>query len=141
MDFQTLLAEADVISVHTPLTPETKGLLDGEALGKMKPEAFLVNTSRGPVVILDDLLQALDQGKLSGAALDVYPEEPPDVSHPIFQHPHFIGTPHASFYSEESVENLQRMSAGQVFQCLSGQTPDNIVNPEYANHAPRTGRN
>ncbi|MCZ6645144.1 MAG: hypothetical protein O7B79_02785, partial [SAR324 cluster bacterium] len=59
---------------------------------------------------------------------------------PIFQHPHFIGTPHASFYSEESVENLQRICAGQVYECLSGGTPDNIVNPDYRNHSPRFER-
>ena len=137
VDFQTLLANSDILSLHVPLTPETRGLIGREALGSMKQGAFLVNTSRGPVVVPDDLLVSLQEGRLAGAALDVYPEEPPDLGHPLFRHPHFIGTPHASFYSEESVENLQRMSAGQVFQCLSGNTPDNIVNPQYATAPPR----
>jgi phosphoglycerate dehydrogenase-like enzyme len=106
----------------------------------MKPGAFLINTARGGVVEPDAVLGGLEEGPLAGAALDVYPEEPPDLSHPLFSHPHFIGTPHASFYSEESVENLQHLSAGQVFQCLSGQTPDNIVNPDYVNHTPRFAR-
>ncbi|MEE8436164.1 MAG: C-terminal binding protein [bacterium] len=137
VDFQTLLANSDILSIHVPLTPETTGLIGREALGSMKQGAFLVNTSRGPVVVPDDLFVSLEEGRLAGAALDVYPEEPPDLGHALFQHPQFIGTPHASFYSEESVENLQRMSAGQVFQCLSGNTPDNIVNPQYAAAPPR----
>ncbi|MCZ6728267.1 MAG: C-terminal binding protein [SAR324 cluster bacterium] len=140
VDFPTLLAEADMLSVHVPLTDGTRGLLGAQALARMKPGALLVNTSRGPVVDVDALLAALQEERLAGAALDVYPVEPPQLSHPIFQHPHFIGTPHASFYSEESVENLQRICAGQVYECLSGGTPDNIVNPDYRNHSPRFQR-
>lgn len=137
VDFQTLLANSDILSLHVPLTPETTGLIGREALESMKEGAFLVNTSRGPVVVLDDLLESLEVGNLAGAALDVYPEEPPDLGHPLFQHPHFIATPHASFYSEESVEELQRLAANQVFQCLSGTKPDNVVNPQYAAAPPR----
>ncbi|MCZ6843325.1 MAG: C-terminal binding protein, partial [SAR324 cluster bacterium] len=140
VDFPTLLAEADMLSVHVPLTDGTRGLLGAQALAQMKPGALLVNTSRGPVVDVDALLAALQEERLAGAALDVYPVEPPQLNHPIFQHPHFIGTPHASFYSEESVENLQRICAGQVYECLSGGTPDNIVNPDYRNHSPRFER-
>ncbi|MCZ6626589.1 MAG: C-terminal binding protein [SAR324 cluster bacterium] len=140
VDFPTLLAEADMLSVHVPLTDGTRGLLGAQALARMKPGALLVNTSRGPVVDVDALLAALQEERLAGAALDVYPVEPPQLNHPIFQHPNFIGTPHASFYSEESVENLQRICAGQVYECLSGGTPDNIVNPDYRNHSPRFQR-
>ena len=137
VDFETLLAEADVLSVHVPLTGGTHGLLNGKTLGRMKPGAFLVNTSRGPVVDLDALHEALEGERLAGAALDVFPVEPPDLQHPVFSHPNFVATPHASFFSEESVENLQRMAAGQVRDCLMGQTPGNIVNPDFADHRPR----
>ena len=137
VDLDELLAESDVLSIHVPLTPATRGLMNAERLGRMKPGSLLINTSRGPVVELDALLAALDHGPLAGAALDVFPNEPPDLKHPLFQHPHFIATPHAAFYSEESVENLQRLAAGQVAAFLKGQTPENIVNPDYRHHVPR----
>jgi D-3-phosphoglycerate dehydrogenase len=140
VDFASLLREADFVSLHVPLNPKTKGLIGAEALALMKPSAFLINTARGALVELDPLLAALEQGRLAGAALDVFPQEPPPLEHPLFRHPLFIATPHCAFYSEESVENLQHTSAGQVFQALSGQTPGNIVNPDYRNHTPRFQR-
>jgi D-3-phosphoglycerate dehydrogenase len=137
VDFDTLLKESDFISVHAPLLPATRGLIGRETLAKIKPGAFLANTSRGPLVDLDAVLEALNDGRLGGCALDVFPIEPPDLKHPLFQHPHFIGTPHSAFYSEESVEDLQHTSAGQVRDCLRGRTPSPIVNPDYAQHKPR----
>lgn len=134
---ETLLAEADVLSVHVPLTEQTRGFINGDTLARMKPGAFLINTARGGLVELDALLAALESERLAGAALDVYPQEPPDTGHPLFRHPHFIATPHAAFYSEQSVENLQRLAAGQVYACLSGGIPDNVVNPAYREHTPR----
>ena len=139
---EALLTRSDMVSLHMPLTGETGGMVNADFLARMKPGAFLVNTAGGALVVLDDLYAALEQGAsgkgpLAGAALDVYPQEPPDLAHPIFAHPHFIATPHAAFYSEESVENLQRLAAGQVRALLSGGTPENIVNPDYVNHRPR----
>ena len=135
VDLQTLLAESDAISIHVPLTEHTAGLVNAETLAAMKPGAMLVNTSRGGVVVLDPLHDALQSGQLAAAALDVFPQEPPDLAHPLFAHPHFIATPHAAFYSEESVRNLQTLAAEQVRDCLLGKTPGNIVNPDYVKHA------
>jgi D-3-phosphoglycerate dehydrogenase len=137
VDLDTLLSESDFISVHAPLIPATRNLIGKAALEKIKPGAFVVNTSRGGLVDPDAVLEALDSGRLAGAALDVFPVEPPDLSHRLFQHPHFIGTPHAAFYSEESVRDLQHISAGQVRDALTGKVPSPIVNPDYAKHTPR----
>jgi len=135
--FDQLLSESDYLSLHVPLTPKTRGILGKDAIPRMKAGAYLINTARGGLVELDAVLAGLEHGPLEGAALDVYPDEPPDTSHPLFQHERFIATPHSAFYSEESVENLQRMSIGQVITLLSGGTPDNIVNPAYREHPPR----
>lgn len=137
VSFEQLLMESDFVSVHIPLNDQTRGLLDARAIGMMKPGAFLINTARGGLVVLDAVLQGLEQERLEGAALDVYPDEPPDLTHPLFSHERFIATPHAAFYSEESVANLQRQSAGQVKTLLMGGTPEFIVNPDYRNHPPR----
>jgi D-3-phosphoglycerate dehydrogenase / 2-oxoglutarate reductase len=131
VDLDTLLATSDFISVHAPLIPATRNLIGTESLKKIKPGCFLVNTSRGGLVDLDAVLVALESGRLGGCGLDVYPTEPPDLKHPLFQHPRFIPTPHAAFYSEESAENLQHTSAGQVRDCLTGKIPTPIVNPDY----------
>lgn len=136
-DLKTLLAESDAISIHVPLTPETEGMIGREAIAAMKPGAFLINTARGPIVDPGAVLEGLEHGPLEAAALDVFPVEPPDIAHPLFHHERFIATPHAAFYSEESVENLQRLAAGQVHALLSGRTPENIVNPAYKEHKPR----
>ena len=135
-----LLATSDFISLHAPLVPATRNLIGREALKAIKPGCVLVNTSRGGLVDPDAVLEALEAGRLGGCGLDVYPSEPPDLQHPLFRHPRFIPTPHAAFYSEESVANLQHTSAGQVRDCLTGRIPAPIVNPGYASHAPRFGR-
>ena len=137
VDLPSLLAGSDVISAHVPLTDGTRNLFDRRAISAMMPGSFLINTSRGGVVDLDAVLEGLEKGPLEGAALDVYPEEPPDLSHPLFQHERFIATPHAAFFSQEAVENLQRMASGQVKALLSGGEPDNIVNPDYRSHRAR----
>ncbi|HEX7926300.1 MAG TPA: C-terminal binding protein [bacterium] len=137
VDFDTLLRECDFISVHAPLIPATRNLIGKAALAKIKPGAFVVNTSRGGLVDPDAVLEALNAGRLGGAALDVFPVEPPDLKHPLFAHPLFIGTPHSAFYSEESVEDLQHTSAGQVRDVLTKKVPSHIVNPDYAKHTPR----
>ena len=137
VELNTLLGESDALSIHVPLTPETEGMIGREAIAAMKPGAFLINTARGPIVDPAAVLEALEHGPLEAAALDVYPTEPPDIAHPLFHHERFIATPHASFYSEESVRNLQTLAAGQVRALLSGRDPENIVNPAYTQHKPR----
>ena len=128
VDFDRLLQVSDVVSVHSPLTPQTRHLLDGRALSRMKPGAFVVNTSRGGIVDEQALRQALDSGHLAGAALDVLEREGAGQASPLHGHPRVILTPHVAFFSEESVVDLQRKAARQVTRVLAGQEPDYPVN-------------
>ncbi|MEP7307379.1 MAG: C-terminal binding protein [Acidobacteriota bacterium] len=129
VDFADLLAQSDYVSIHTPLLPETRGLFNADVFRAMKPGAYLVNTARGPIVDDVALAQALDEGRLAGAGLDVMPQEPPDNS-PLLGRENVIITPHTSFYSEESLLELQRKAAEEVVAVLSGRPPRNPVNPE-----------
>ena len=129
VDFAQLLARSDYISIHTPLMPETRGLFGAEAFRQMKPRAYLVNTARGPIVDEQALADALDAKRLAGAALDVMPQEPP-VGSPLLGRDNVIITPHTSFYSEESLLELQRKAAEEVVAVLTGKPPKNPVNPE-----------
>jgi D-3-phosphoglycerate dehydrogenase / 2-oxoglutarate reductase len=125
--FDELLEAADIVSLHCPLTRETRGLIGRPELKRMRPGALLVNTSRGPLVVLDDLLDALRAGTLRGAALDVFEVEPPDPS--AFRDvPGLLLTPHMAFYSEASIRESQHKAATQVVNVLTGQDPDYRVN-------------
>ena len=103
---KTLLRESDYVSVHCPLTPDTKGLLNAARIALMKPNAILVNTSRGPVVDEEALADALDAGRLGGAAIDVMCEEPPDVKSRLLQHPKCLVTPHVAAFSCDFEKNF-----------------------------------
>ena len=129
VEFRELLKISDYISIHSPLLPETQGLFNADAFRQMKPTAYLINTARGPIVDEAALAQALDAGQLAGAALDVMPKEPPTGS-PLFGRPNVIITPHTSFYSEESLVDLQTKAAEEVVRVLKGEAPKNPVNPE-----------
>jgi D-3-phosphoglycerate dehydrogenase len=129
VEFKELLKVSDYISIHSPLLPETQGIFNAEAFRQMKPHAYLINTARGPIVDEAALAKALDAGQLAGAALDVMPQEPPKNS-PLFGRPNVIITPHTSFYSEESLVDLQTKAAEEVVRVLTGQMPKNPVNPE-----------
>jgi D-3-phosphoglycerate dehydrogenase len=129
VDFAQLLKRSDFISIHTPLMPETRGLFNADAFRQMKPTAYLINTARGPIVDEAALADALDRGRLAGAALDVMPQEPP-VGSPLLGRQNVIITPHTSFYSEESLLELQRKAAEEVVAVLTGKPPRNPVNPE-----------
>jgi D-3-phosphoglycerate dehydrogenase len=135
LEFPELLKISDYISIHSPLLPETHHLFSDEVFRQMKPGALIVNTSRGPVVDEAALARALDAKQLAGAALDVLEQEPP-VNSPLFGRDNVILTPHTSFYSVESLEELQTKAAEEVVRVLSGQPPLNPVNPE-ALAAPR----
>jgi D-3-phosphoglycerate dehydrogenase len=113
-DLDTLLAESDYVSVHCPLTPETKGLIDAVKLKLMKRNAILVNTSRGPVVDEDALADALDAGVIGGAAVDVMCEEPPDVNSRLLQHPKCIVTPHVAAFSCDFERNFFQASVDRL---------------------------
>jgi D-3-phosphoglycerate dehydrogenase len=127
LELDELLATADIVSLHLPLTEETRGIIGGERLARMKPGAILVNTSRGPLVDLDALTSALKQGRLAGAGLDVFDVEPLDPVR-VEGVPNLTVTPHMAYYSEEALEESQRKATTQVIKVLSGQAPDYRVN-------------
>ena len=125
-----LLSEADIVSLHTPLTPETHYLIDSKRLGQMKPTAILINTSRGGVIDLEALERALKSGVIAGAGLDVFEPETLAQDHPILSFDSVIATPHVAFYSEESIGHLQRLAAENVAAVFDGRLPASIVNPD-----------
>jgi D-3-phosphoglycerate dehydrogenase len=129
VDFSELLRVSDHISIHTPLGPETRHLFHAGVFRKMKPTAHLINTARGSIVDEEALAEALDRGHLAGAALDVLSQEPPSRS-PLFGRENVILTPHMSFYSAESLIDLQTRAAEEVVRVLTGQSPRDPVNPE-----------
>jgi D-3-phosphoglycerate dehydrogenase len=129
VDFPALLETSDYVSIHSPLLPETKGLFNAGAFKQMKKTAYVVNTARGPIIDEAALAEALDAGQIAGAALDVMTQEPPGAS-PLFGRDNVIITPHTSFYSEESLVELQTKAAEEVVAVLSGKAPRNAVNPE-----------
>ena len=127
LSLEELLADADIVSLHSPLTEETRGMIGAGELKAMKPEAILVNTSRGPLVDLDALTDALRQGEISGAGLDVFDIEPLDVER-VQGVPNLTITPHMAYYSEQALEESQRKAATQVIKVLTGEEPDYQVN-------------
>ena len=130
VDFPTLLKTSDYVSIHSPLVPETKNLFNADAFRQMKRSAYLVNTARGPIIDEAALAAALDAGDIAGAALDVMAQEPPGPSSPLYGRDNVIITPHTSFYSEESLVDLQTKAAEEVVAILGGKAPRNPVNPE-----------
>ena len=126
-DPAALFRESDVVSLHMPLAAETRNLVDRTLLGEMKPGSFLVNVSRGGILVLDDLLAALDGGPLTGAALDVLPEEPPPKGTTVLGHPKVLLSPHAAFYSVESEEELRRRSILNILAYLRDGRPQSVV--------------
>lgn len=127
VDFDSLLERSDYISVHAPLTDKTHHLFSKDAFQKMKSEALLINTARGPLVDDQALADALDDGQIGGAALDVLPIEPP-VDSPLLNRDNVIITPHTAFYSVEALVDLQTKAAEDVVSVLNGQTPRYPVN-------------
>ncbi len=129
-DLDRVLAEADYVSLHAPATPETAGLVAERELRLMKPSAYLINTSRGALVDEDALFQALTERWIAGAALDVLRQEPPPADHPLLRLDNAIVTPHAAFYSETAIAELQAKAARNVADVLRGTIPINVVNPD-----------
>jgi D-3-phosphoglycerate dehydrogenase len=126
MSLEELLRTADAVSLHAPLTAGTKGMIDASALASMPEHAVLVNTSRGPLVVLEDLVTALREGRLRAAGLDVLPVEPPPAG-AVDDVPNLLLTPHTAFYSEQSVRESQTKAATQVIKVLTGKEPDYAV--------------
>ncbi|MBC7107217.1 MAG: C-terminal binding protein [Methanomassiliicoccales archaeon] len=130
VSLDTLLREADVISIHTPLTKETRHMIRYEKFKLMKRNAVLVNTSRGGVIKTDDLVKALQEGLIAFAALDVLEDEPPPRDHPLLKFENVILTPHTSFYSEGSLKEVKKTAAEEIVRVLTGRKPLSCVNPD-----------
>jgi D-3-phosphoglycerate dehydrogenase len=129
VEFEELLKISDYVSLHCPLMPETKHIMNAKTFAMMKAGSYIVNTGRGPLIDEAALAVALDKGQLAGAALDVVEKEPPTDS-PIMGRDNVIITPHTAFYSEEALLDLQTKAAEEVVRVLSGQAPKNPVNPD-----------
>jgi D-3-phosphoglycerate dehydrogenase len=132
-DLHAALAEADVVSLHCPLRPDTKHLMNAAAFAALKPGAIVVNTARGPVVDEVALLAALNAGRLHGFGADVLEVEPPAGPHPLFAHPNVLLSPHNAASTEEGLARMARIAAQNILDCLDGR-PDTamMVNPELA---------
>jgi D-3-phosphoglycerate dehydrogenase len=128
-DLEALLGLSDIVSLHVPATPGTHHLVDARRLRLMKPGAFLINTARGSLVDTAALVEALEQGQIAGAGLDVTEPEPLPADHPLRTHPNVLLTPHMAFYSDGSVEELAATAARNVLDVLQGRCPAHVVNP------------
>jgi D-3-phosphoglycerate dehydrogenase len=127
VDLAGLFGAADVVSIHTPLNAETRGMVDRRLLATMRPGSLLVNTARGAIVDVDAVVDALDSGTLAGAGLDVLPVEPVPRGHRLLGHPKSILSPHAAFYSVESEVDLRRKAARNIVTWLRTGRPDYVV--------------
>lgn len=130
VELDRLLAESDFISLHVPLTSETRGMIGIDQLRRMKSSAVLINTSRGAVVDLDDLGLAIDSGELWGAALDVTDPEPLPAAHPILRRPRVLVTPHIASASQATRGRMAELAAKNVLSVLQGEEPPRCLNPE-----------
>lgn len=128
VELDDLFTQADYFSIHAPLNDATHNMFDASAFGKMKPGALIVNTARGPLVDVEALADALDNGTVVGAGLDVLPDEPPSDDLRLVGRDNVIFTPHVGFYSEDSVVDLQALTAKQVALVVSGEEPMFAVN-------------
>ncbi len=125
-----LFREADYLTVHTPLNDETRQIVNAETLRLMKPSAVLVNTSRGPMVDHAALAEALREGRLRAAGIDVYDTEPPEETYPLLELDNAILTPHLAWYSEDSAHQIREMIVEDIDRCIKGLPPRHCVNPE-----------
>jgi D-3-phosphoglycerate dehydrogenase len=129
VEFQELLQAADFVSLHPPLTAQTRLMMNDAAFSKMRPTAFLINCARGPIVDTEALIRALDQGAIAGCALDTTYPEPLPEPHPLRGRANVIINPHAAWYSEQAMIGLQSGAPNEVRRVLCGDWPVNIVNP------------
>jgi D-3-phosphoglycerate dehydrogenase / 2-oxoglutarate reductase len=130
VDLDTLLSEADYITLHVPLTSSTKGLINRTTLSRMKLGSLLVNTSRGGLVVEEDLLDALQSGHLAGAGLDVFSQEPPSPENPLLRFENVLVTPHMAGVDVQSSSDMAVQAAQNIIDLYHGHWPeDSIVNP------------
>jgi len=128
-ELDDLLRESDVVSIHAALTPESRGLLDARRLGLMQPSACLVNTARGPIVDEAALVAALAEGRIAGAGLDVFDEEPLPAGHPLTKSPNVVLTPHLGWPTDEAYDHFANAAADVLLAYLDGREV-----PQFAQH-------
>lgn len=128
VEFDTLMSESDFITLHVPLTSETRKIIDARALSLMKPTAFLVNTARGEVVDVDALVDAVRTGSIAGAGIDVLPVEPPPPDHPVLHEESILVTPHIAWASTEAGIDVRQRGAQDVVDVLAGRRPKYAAN-------------
>jgi len=130
-DLDAALPRADFVSIHCPKTPETVGMFNAARLRRMKPSAYLVNTARGGIVDEAALYDALSSGKLAGAGLDVFQEEPPPVPYPLFELPNVIIAPHVAGVTREAVDRMSEQTARNILSALDGEPiRQNVINQD-----------
>ena len=127
---ESLLRASDIVTIHSLLSAETRGIICQKTLRQMKRTAVIVNTARGGLIVTDDLVRALKEGWIAGAALDVTDPEPLPLDHPIRNLPRVLVTPHAAWYSEEAEPELRRRAARTIVEALRGERPASLLNPE-----------
>ncbi len=135
MDLPGLLAEADYLTVHTPLNQQTQGLLGMEQFRLMKPTAYVINCARGPIIDEPALYLALRDGVIAGAGLDVMEQAAPPADHPIFKLDNVLVTPHVAYLSQQSVHELEVRTAQATVDVLQGRMPQFLVNPQVLAHS------
>jgi len=130
VNYETLLEQSDIVTLHVPLNNETKHMISTNQLNKMKKTAILINCARGGIIDEKALYKSLKEKKIAGAGLDVLEQEPIKKDNPFLSLDNVIITPHMGWYSEEAVDEVQRIAAEQVLQCLQGKVPVNLVNKD-----------
>ncbi|MER8423547.1 hydroxyacid dehydrogenase [Mesorhizobium sp. M0563] len=134
LSIDALIEQSDIIVLCCPLTPETRGLISRERIDRMKPDALLINVSRGPVIDDDALIEALQKGRIGGAALDVFATQPLPPNHPYFGFDNVIVTPHMAGITEQSMMRMGVGAAGEALLVLANRLPVNLRNPEVVEH-------
>lgn len=129
MDYDKLIVECDILSVHVPLTDETRHMISDAQFAAMKPTALILNTARGPVVDEGALVRALKGGQIAGAGLDVFEVEPIGADHPLLSLPNVITSPHCAWYSEGSELEIRSKTAQNIVDVLQGREPTYLANP------------
>jgi len=132
-----VLREADIVSIHAELNHETRGMIGEAELRLMRPDAFLVNAARGGIIREPALIQALREGWIRGAAIDVFDPEPPPAGSPLFVLDNLIVTPHVANLTAEAVRGMAVSAATQILQALQGERPPHLLNPEVWERARR----
>ena len=126
-ELDELLSESDVVVLHCPLFPDTQGIINRDTISKMKDGVMIINDSRGPLIVEEDLRDALISGKVAGAAVDVVSEEPISLDNPLLHAPNMIITPHMAWAPKESRQRLMNLAVGNL-KAFLGDAPVNVVN-------------